>query len=52
VEHDGAGVLDADSPEEDTTGWLRDAAIAVPVQPGRLPDGRPSLIKDAAQAAG
>jgi hypothetical protein len=47
VEHDGAGVLDADSPGEDTeaaTGWLRDAAVAVPVQPGRLPDGRPSLI--------
>jgi hypothetical protein len=43
VEHDGTGVLDADSPEEDTTGWLRDAAVAVPVQPGRLPDGRPSL---------
>jgi hypothetical protein len=34
-----------DSPEEEgTTGWLRDAAVAVPVQPGRLPDGRPSLI--------
>jgi hypothetical protein len=44
VEDDGAGVLDADSPEEGTTGWLRDAAVAVPVQPGRLPDGRPSLI--------
>src|ERR1700728_2447372 len=44
VEHDGAGVLDADSPGEDTAGWLRDAAVAVPVQPGRLPDGRPILI--------
>jgi len=50
VEHDGAGVLATDSPdspdssEEGTTGWLRDAAVAVPVQPGRLPDGRPSLI--------
>jgi hypothetical protein len=44
VEYDGAGVLGADSPEEDTTGWLRDAAVAVPVQPGQLPDGRPSLI--------
>jgi hypothetical protein len=43
VEHDGTSVLDADSPEEDTTGWLRDAAVAVPVRPGRLPDGRPSL---------
>jgi hypothetical protein len=44
VEHDGAGVLDADSPGEDTAGWLRDAAVAVPVQPGRLPDGEPILI--------
>jgi hypothetical protein len=44
VEHDGAGVLDADSPGEDTAGWLRDAAVAVPVQPGRLPDGGPILI--------
>ena len=44
MEHDGAGVLDADSPGEDTAGWLRDAAVAVPVQPGRLPDGRPILI--------
>lgn len=44
MEHDGAGVLDADSPEEDPASWLRDAAITVPVQPGRLPDGRPSLI--------
>ena len=43
MEHDGTGVLDADSADEDTTGWLRDAAVAVPVQPGRLPDGRPSL---------
>jgi hypothetical protein len=30
--------------EDDTTGWLRDAAIAGPVQPGRLPDDRPSVI--------
>ncbi len=44
MEHDGAGVPHADGPEEDTTGWLRDAAVAVPVEPGRLPDGRPSLI--------
>jgi hypothetical protein len=44
VEHDGAGLLGADSAEEATTGWLRDAAVAVPMQPGRLPDGRPSLI--------
>jgi hypothetical protein len=44
VEHDGTGVLGADSRDEDTTGWLRDVAVAVPVQPGRLPDGRPSLI--------
>jgi hypothetical protein len=44
VEHDGVGVLNAQSLEADTTGWLRDAAVAVPVQPGRLPDGRPSLI--------
>jgi hypothetical protein len=44
VEHDGADVPDADSPGEDTTGWLPDADIAVPVQPGRLPDGRPCLI--------
>jgi hypothetical protein len=44
MEHDGTGVLDAGDPEEDTTGWLREAAVAVPVQPGRLPDGRPSLI--------
>jgi len=28
----------------DDTGWRRDAAIAVPVQPGHLPDGRRSLI--------
>ena len=44
MEHDGAGVLDADSTGEDTAGWLRDAAVAVPVQPGRLPDGQPILI--------
>lgn len=44
VEYDGAGVLDADTQEEDTTGWLCDAAIAVPMQKGRLPDGRPSLV--------
>jgi hypothetical protein len=44
VEHDSVGLLGADSAEEGTTGWLRDAAVAVPVQPGRLPDGRPSLI--------
>ena len=37
------GVLDADSPEDETTGWLRDAAFAVPAQPSRLPDGRPCL---------
>jgi hypothetical protein len=43
VEHDGTSVLDADSPGEDTTGWLRDAAVVVPVRSGRLPDGRPSL---------
>lgn len=44
MDHDGTGVLGADGPEEDTTGWLRDAAIGVPMQPGRLPGGRPSLI--------
>jgi hypothetical protein len=44
VEHDSAGLLGADSAEEGTTSWLRDAAAAVPVQPGRLPDGRPTLI--------
>ena len=56
MEHDGASVLDPDSPEstnstniagnteEDSTNWLRDAAVTAPVQPGRLPDGRPTLI--------
>jgi hypothetical protein len=43
VEHDGPGVLDADAVAEDTAGWLRDAAVAVPVQLGQLPDGRPSV---------
>jgi hypothetical protein len=44
VEYDGSGVLDPDSPQQqENTGWLRSAAITVPVQPGRLPDGRPSL---------
>jgi len=43
VEHDGTDVLGADRPEDDTTGWLQNAAIAVPVHPGRLPDGRPSV---------
>ena len=44
MEYDGAGVMGPDRPEEDTTSWLRDAAVAVPVQSGRLPDGRPTLI--------
>jgi hypothetical protein len=44
MEHDGANILDADSPQDDTTDWLRHAAVAVPVQRGRLPDGRPTLI--------
>jgi hypothetical protein len=36
--------VDADIQAGETTGWLPDSAIAVPVQPGRLPDGRPSLV--------
>jgi hypothetical protein len=44
VEHDGADILAAGTADEATTGWLRNAAVAVPVQPGRLPDGRASLI--------
>jgi len=43
VEHDGSGVLGSDSPAAEPTGWLLHAGIAVPMQPGRLPDGRPSL---------
>jgi hypothetical protein len=43
VEYDGAEVLAAGTPDEETTGWLRNAAVAVPVQPARLPDGRPCL---------
>jgi hypothetical protein len=43
VEHDGTDILAADSPDDETTGWLRNAAIGGPVQPGRLPDGRPCL---------
>ena len=43
MERDGAEVLAAGTPDEVTTGWLRNAAAAIPVQPGRLPDGRPSL---------
>jgi hypothetical protein len=43
VEHDGAEVLATGTPREVTTGWPRNAAAAVPVQPDRLPDGRPSL---------
>lgn len=46
--YDGAaGILDGRGPDgqdEATTGWLHDAGIAVPVQPGRLPDGTPCLI--------
>jgi hypothetical protein len=42
VEYDGADVLAAGTSDE-TTGWLRNATVAVPVQPDRLPDGRPSL---------
>jgi hypothetical protein len=34
---------EADCPEADSPGWLRDAAVAAPVQPGRLPDDRPCL---------
>ena len=40
---DGTDVLAAESPEDDTPDWLRHAAVGVPVQPGRLPDGRPCL---------
>jgi hypothetical protein len=43
VEDDSAGILDADRPEDATNGWLRGAAVAVPVQLDRLPDGRPSV---------
>jgi hypothetical protein len=43
VEHDGGDVLDTDIAAEGTTGWLRSEAVTVPVQAGRLPDGRPSL---------
>jgi hypothetical protein len=43
VGHDDSGVLAADSSEEDSTGWLRDATMAVPVNAGRLPDGQPIL---------
>jgi hypothetical protein len=42
VEYDGSSVLDSNSQEE-AIGWLRHMAIAVPVEPGRLPDGRPSM---------
>jgi hypothetical protein len=45
VDHDGAAsVLEPNSPDEHAGGWLRQASIAVSVRPGRLPDGRPSLI--------
>ena len=43
MDHDSADVLAADGLEEDTTGWLRAEAVAVPVQAGSLPDGRSSL---------
>jgi len=43
VEHDGADLLAADSRVEDSTGWLHNATVAVPVRAGRLPDGQPSL---------
>jgi hypothetical protein len=43
VEYDGAEVLAEGTRNEETTGWLRNAAVAVPVQSDRLPDGRPSL---------
>jgi hypothetical protein len=44
MEHDGNGVWDAGGSAEDTTGWLRGAAVAVPVRSGQLPDGQPIQI--------
>jgi len=52
VKHEGTGVYDVDGPVQDSSGWVCDAAAAVPVQSGRLPDGTLSLtIGDVAGSA-